>query len=151
MKCHFVSVRSNSLFGKIVRLIGGSLLNPVKYDHVAILYRGNILEANYKYGVELFDYYSYVVNNEVFIHREIELDEAIVKEWLDSNKHKKYDWTRTLLWPLRSLFKSGRQAKLNCVELCEDIAELHGIAVDREANEHPQEFTERLLQYSEVT
>lgn len=150
MKCYFVSVKSNSIFGKIVRIVGGRFLKPAKYDHVAILYQGHILEGNYKYGVELFDYNSYLVNNEVYIHENIPLDESIVQTWVSHNMHKKYDWYRTLLWPLRSIFKSGRSASFNCVELCEEIAVLHNIPIDKSANEHPQEFTERLLQYSEV-
>lgn len=104
-------VRSKTFLPKFIRWFTNSY-----WDHMMIASNDVVIEQLPE-GHKMWSKHEYV--NLVEDLRELnlpELEDNKVHRWYAQNADKKYDWVRTLTWPIRKIFKLNVGNKWNCVE-----------------------------------
>ena len=105
-------VEYNNFLGKLISLVTFGSCN-----HVALLIGGDVYSMETE-GIRIFSKAVYYDVNKLKESKVLNISSSKAIDFLNSKSTIKYDWLRSILWPLRKLIKfRDKIERWNCVEM----------------------------------
>lgn len=145
-KVYLLGVQYNSLIGKIITFFTNGIVSILKRkkvrNHCAVMINGIVYEIMFDGRVVTnFEEYYMASNKTVDLIETIPpIDHLRALEFLEHTKSRKYDFLRTIGYPIRRLFSLNIKSSDNCVEMVDNLFFDQGYNLFNRRNVSPEDL-----------